>query len=260
MRKDWPKMKLIVNLKYRHYASQFRQLENLLFFVRNGKTLHEGRNIVKLLEIDGVKFVVKSFVRISTFNRILYGSLRKSKAMRSYLHAIRLRRLGIDTPEEVAVAEVRRRGMMRYCYYISRYSDYAPLSPVTERYMRSDEAKAVLDALVQFLAKMHWAGVLHRDLNVGNILWKQTATDGGAQYAFQIIDINRMSFKTTLSMRQRLNNLRRLSCGASAYLYILQQYAAEIDRNSDTVQLKGVFRRLLFEQRQRAKRKVKSYI
>lgn len=60
----------------------FRQLENPLFFVRNGETLHEGRNVVKLIEIDGVKFVVKSYVRISTFSRILYSSNRPTSEVR----------------------------------------------------------------------------------------------------------------------------------------------------------------------------------
>nr|WP_306449772.1 hypothetical protein [Odoribacter splanchnicus] len=57
-----------------------------------------------------MRLAVKSYERLTLCNRMLYGSLRKSKAMRAYLYADRLRRLGIDTPEEVAVVEIRRGG------------------------------------------------------------------------------------------------------------------------------------------------------
>ena len=59
-------------------------------------------------------------------------------------------------------------------------------------------------------------------------------------------------------MRRRLRNMRRLSCGASAYLYILHRYAEVLRANANGVQLKGAICRLAFEWRQRTKRKLKS--
>ena len=113
----------------------------------------------------------------------------------------------------------------------------------------------MLGALAAFLYRLHEAGVLHRDLNIGNILYKG---DGQGGYVFQLIDTNRMTFCRRLSMRDRLDNLRRLSCPAPAYLYILDRYARLAHSNADSIQLKGAVMRLIFEMRQRLKRGVKS--
>ncbi len=248
-------MKILINPKYEYLRPFVEQLTRPIFFARHGKTLHSGRNIVKLFETDGMRLAVKSYERLTLCNRMLYGSLRKSKAMRAYQHAGRLRRLGIDTPEEVAVVEIRRRGLMRQCYFVSLYTDYESIRLATETFMQNEEAKNVLDGMTGFLVRMHWAGVEHKDLNVGNILYKKDRNRG---YCFQVIDTNRMSFRGRLSMRRRLRNMRRLSCSASAYLYILHRYAELLRTDANGVQLKGVICRLLFEWRQRTKRKIKS--
>lgn len=251
-------MKILINPKYEYLRPFVEQLTRPIFFARHGKTLHSGRNIVKLFETDGMRLAVKSYERLTLCNRMLYGSLRKSKAMRAYLYADRLRRLGIDTPEEVAVVEIRRGGVMRQCYFVSLYTDYESIRPATETFMQNEEAKNVLDGVAGFLVRMHWAGVEHKDLNVGNILCKKERDNGADRYCFMVIDTNRMSFRRHLSMRRRLRNMRRLSCSASAYLYILHRYAELLRTDANGVQLKGIICRLLFEWRQRTKRKIKS--
>lgn len=247
-------MKILINPRYEHLRPFVERLTHPIFFVRNGKTLHNGRNVVKLFEADGVRLVVKSYERLSPFNRLVYGALRKSKAMRAYLHADRLRRRGIDTPEEVAVVEIRRRGLMRQCYFVSLYTDYESIRPATEAFVQCEEAKNILDGVTGFLVRMHWAGVVHKDLNVGNILYRKEKD----RYRFQVIDTNRMAFRQRLSMRRRLRNMRRLSCCAPAYLYILHRYAEALRTDTEGVQLKGIVCRLVFEWRQRTKGKLKS--
>lgn len=251
-------MRIEISPPHRKKSESFvRSLARPGFFSRNGETLHEGRNTIKRFETDGVRMVVKRYGHLSFFNRLIYGFLRKSKAERAYRHAARLRRLGIDTPEEIAFVEIRRRGLLRESYFVSAYSDYLPLQPITELYSQTQEARAILDALSEFLFRLHWAGVLHKDLNIGNILYKEDVRGG---YVFQVIDTNRMEFRRTLSVRQRLKNLRRLSIPAPAYLYILDRYAGLIRSDANTVQLKGVVFRLFFEMRQRMKRRVKQML
>lgn len=247
-------MRTRINPHYAKLEPFVGQLAHPFWFARNGVMLHAGRNTIKRFDADGVHLVVKSYGRLSLLNRLIYGVLRKSKAERAYLHAGRLRSLGIDTPEEVACVEIRRRGLLRASYFVSLYSDYRPLNPVTEGYTQVPETRSVLDALAGFLYKIHWAGVLHKDLNISNILYKRDDCGG---YRFQLIDTNRMSFRHSLSMQQRLRNLRRLSCAAPAYLYILERYAVIAHTNPGSTQLKGVFARLLFEMRQRTKRRMK---
>ena len=249
-------MKILINPRYEHLRPFVEQLARPIFFAWNGVTLHDGRNVVKLFKTDGVRLVVKSYARLSPFNRLAYGVLRKSKAVRAYLHADRLRRLGIDTPEEVAAVEIRRGGVMRQCYFVSLYTDYESIRPATELFMQREEAKRVLDGVAEFLVRMHWAGVEHKDLNVGNILYRQE----NGRYCFQVIDTNRMSFHKYMSIRRRLRNMRRLSCGTPAYLYILRRYAELLRTDADEVQLKGVVYRLLFEWRQCTKGKLKNIL
>lgn len=118
-------MKLLINPKYSRLEEFVRQLAHPVFFARHGETLHDGRNVIKLFEADGIRLVVKSYARLSLLNRLLYGTLRMSKAVRAYIHATKLRNLGIDSPEEIAAVEVRRRGLLRHCYFVSFRSSNA---------------------------------------------------------------------------------------------------------------------------------------
>ena len=248
-------MKIILNPRYTEQADFIEALTRPGFFAENGTTLHNGRNTIKAFNLPNGPVAVKRYGHLSAFNRLIYGILRPSKAERAYRHAIRLRKLGIDTPEEVAVIEIRRHGLLKESYFVAVQSDYKPLRPVTELDTQRPEVAAILDALTGFLFDMHEAGVLHKDLNIGNILYKETA-DG--KYAFQVIDTNRMQFYGRLSRRKRLDNLRRLSCPTPAYLYILDRYARRTNANADSVQLEGAIMRLGFEMRQRLKRGIKT--
>lgn len=248
-------MKTILNPRYREQADFIEALTRPGFFSENGITLHDGRNTIKSFSTSNGPIAVKRYGHLSLFNRLIYGKLRPSKAERAYRHAIRLRRLGIDSPEEVAVVEIRRYGLLEDSYFVAVQSDYKPLRSVTELDTQCPEVAAILDALSEFFFEMHEIGVLHKDLNIGNILYKETAN---GKYVFQVIDTNRMQFYHRLSRRKRLDNLRRLSCPTPAYLYILDRYARQINANADSVQLEGAIMRFVFEMLQRLKRGLKS--
>lgn len=252
-------MQIIVNPRYDFYKDFIISICNPERFANNGKTLQTGRNTIKLFETNGVRLVVKSYEHLTLFNRVIYGALRKSKAERAYLHAVRLQKLGIGTPEEVAFVEIRRYGLLHSCYFVSLYSDFRSLNPSIIDSMPEGAKCALLDALAKFLYKMHWAGVLHKDLNIGNILYanKCSATD---KFDFQVVDNNRMSFHSLLSIHQRLHNLRRLSCSIPSFLYILKRYAAVAGIDSEAMLLKGVFAKLIFSYRQSCKRNIKAIL
>lgn len=85
-------------------------------------------------------------------------------------------------------------------------------------------SRPVLDAFARFVAELHEKGIDHRDFNQGNILCGYSPEEG--QWRFELIDINRMRFlDRPLTPRQCMINLRRLSCPAPAFLYILDRYA-----------------------------------
>ncbi len=222
-----------------------------------GLMLHNGRNIIKSVEVNGIQLVIKSYQCPSLLNRFIYGRLRRSKAQRAYLHATRLRNLGIDSPEAVASIDIRNRGVLANSYFISLHSNYQSMDVVNDYPHNATTLEPLMDAMTDFIITIHNAGILHRDLNITNILYRHNAN---GNYSFQLIDTNRMDFKRRLSDRERIDNMRRLSCSTAAYIYILERYAQQMNLSDNSFELKGVLARLIFDERQRAKQRVKRHI
>lgn len=224
-------------------------------FDRKGRTVHQKRNTIKVFDEKAGKVAVKKFQRPSWLRAFIYTFIRKSKAQRSYEHACRLLELGIDTPAPVAWSEYRRKGVLCDSYYVSRYSDYQPLSEATNDIMNAS-SREVLDAFVRFAVRLHGLGIEHQDFNHGNVLWQRNADTG--EIRFQLIDINRMRFhKGPLSPRRCMINLRRLSCSAVSFLYILDRYAEECNLDVDDTLLRGTFFRLAFERSKEIRKRFK---
>lgn len=59
-------------------------------FDREGEVLHAGRNTIKAFEAEGERLVVKRFKRPNLLRAVIYTFFRRSKARRSYEHAVRL--------------------------------------------------------------------------------------------------------------------------------------------------------------------------
>ena len=72
-----------------------------------------SRNTIKRFCLGGIDIVVKRYGHITSFNRLMYSTFRKSKAMRAYQHASQLRELGISTPEEIAMIETYKNGIWK---------------------------------------------------------------------------------------------------------------------------------------------------
>ena len=239
-------MKITVNPGMEHLRQFVRQLPEL--FPVSGEVLHDGRNQIRAFDIGGERLVVKRYKRPSAFNAVMYSFFRKSKARRAYEHALRLRELEIDTPEPVAWSEYRRNGLITETYFVSRRSDYAPLTAATERFPTSDSLP-VLEAFARFTVRLHEQGICHEDFNQTNILWRHDEATG--RYDFQLIDINRMKFlRRPLRPDECMINLRRLSCPAVPFLYILDRYADIRGWDINDTLLRGTFFRLLFGDRQ----------
>lgn len=223
------------------------------FETGQSETLHEARNTVRAFAVGEERVVVKRFQRPNLFRAVVYTYFRKSKARRAYEHALRLRSMGIDSPAPVAWSEYYRHGLLRDSYLVTLRSDYAPLSQTTPQFP-APETRPVLDAFAGFVIRLHAAGVVHEDFNHGNILWQYDTATG--EYRFQLIDINRMRFHARpLEPRRCMVNLRRLSCPALAFLYILDRYAEQRDWNIDDTLLRGTFFRLAFLHRRKLRKR-----
>lgn len=224
-------------------------------FEHTGELLYQGRNTLKAFDTPATgRVVVKRYGKPNLLNTYIYSFLRKGKARRAFEHAARLHALGIDTPEALAYVECRdRRHIVRESYFVSRYTDYLPLTYAAAAYPQP-EAETVLKAFARFAATLHEKGVLHHDFNQNNILYR-IMPDGTVR--FQLIDTNRMSFVRRASRHDCITNLRRLGCPAEPFLFIISHYAAARGWDVNDNLLRGILSRLLFERRQRIKGEIK---
>ena len=184
-----------------------------IFHFQLESVLHQGRNT--LYEHNGL--VIKAFAKPGFFKALWYGWFGKSKARRSYEYARQLLALGIATPEPVAYREVRVLGFLRESYYVSRKS----LCPHTFQDLIGPMGpmSPVLPSIAMFIAKMHDAGVLHRDLSAGNILFD----DHGR---VEIVDLNRISWRRRpLDFKTGCKNFERLNICREALTVMARTYA-----------------------------------
>ncbi len=244
-------MRYQIHPSYAHLLPFCRQIP-ALFASEQGQLLHNGRNCIKVFQVGDERIVVKSYGPPSLVNRLIYGRFRKSKAQRAYEHAAYLRQLGIETPNEMAWIEVRHRGLLQECYYLSAYAEGTPFSQVIDRFPSLDNL-VLMDDLAEYLVGLHACGVLHEDLNAGNILYRHEA--GGVR--FSLVDINRMHFRRSLSRRSRLKNLRRLTHKTEAYLYIVRSYIVKAGLEQNRSLLQSCLYLFAFSDRTRLKERIK---
>ena len=211
-------MKFEINPRFEPLRSFIEELPD---HFDQGELIFQGRNTIRAFEVAGEKITVKRFRKPSGLNALCYGHLRKSKARRAYEHALELCRLGIPTPEPIGWREDYSGGLIRETYLITRFSDFEPLSELTNNFPAGDIPRA-LDAFAAFTVMLHEKGVEHGDFNNGNTQWK---VDTEGNYHFELIDINRMNFRgRQLTRSESLHNLRRITCPMTAYTYILGRY------------------------------------
>ena len=203
-------------------------LEAINNFDQSGKVIQDERNTVKVIDIAGEKLNFKRFKKPNAINAIAYRYLRLSKAKRSYLYALRLQEKGIGTPEPVAFIEYKDGLGFGSSFYISRQSDYDFTFREIKNQNFKHDATAVLISFTQFLFKMHEKGVLFLDNSPGNTLITQV-TKG---FKFEIVDLNRMKFKT-LTYDERLKNFERLTTQKWMYEIMAKEYARLSNHNPE---------------------------
>lgn len=248
-------IKTLINSKYKFMSSSLDSIITPDYFETQGELLFAGRNTIKRFCLGGIDVAVKRYGHITAFNRLMYSTFRKSKAMRAYLHASQLRSLGISTPEEIAVIETYTKGILRDCYFISDYSSCHSMAFLRDKGFDRKSMYPLIDAMVEWIVELHDKGILHQDLNVSNILYKEMP---GGKFVFQVIDNNRMKFSKKPSMNMRLKNLRKLSVDMELHNYILKQYAQRVQHDCNKTQMKGSVYKLMFEYRQASIRRIKN--
>ncbi len=231
------KAKIIISPKYADLTPLIQAIADTGVPVEATEVYH-ARNTVYSLDTDaGIRLSIKDFHIPSLINSLVYTHLRLSKARRSYENALRLISLGFDTPDPVAYIEIHRGAQLTRSYYICRQIDGA--EDLRLWHLR-DAAKMspVLDALAQYMVRLHRAGVYHKDFSPGNILYRK---ENGA-YRFYLIDINRMTFGVH-SRKRLMDNFSRIDIeSAEATADLARRYALAADISPEKAEAEALAR------------------
>ncbi len=216
-----------------------------------GYELHSGRNELRVIIVKGQLMVVKYFKRITWANRLIYSTVRKSKARRSFENSLRLLSLGISTPEPIAYIDIYENGLLSKSFYICLFADYLPVKDLF--YQPLAESEEGLKAFARFTYKLHQAGIYHNDYNLGNVLFDQE----GVFYDFSLIDNNRMSF-SKYSKQRGFKNLQRLQLPLDKAGIVGVEYARVSQSEGLSSLLAMILFRIQFRNRNWLKRKLKA--
>ena len=224
-------MNIVVASEYEDLKAWLTQVPRL-FADNQGELLYRARNQIRLFDVDGRKLVVKRFKRNGIVKAMVYTLFRKNKARRSYENAGLLRQRGFVTPHEVAYIEQRTAGLVMQVYYVCAYTDAQPIRPRLIEQEPFDERLAV--SYARYVASLHEAGVLHRDLNPTNVLFSESSEP--AAVSFELIDINRMQFfDGAVPKAACMENLTLFYWLTPAYRFILNEYARQRGWSEDDV-------------------------
>ena len=163
------------------FLNRFRSVRQVGVFERwnEGEVIDARRNILR--QTNGV--VVKQFRTPSVLRGLRYGLFGKSKARRSYEHALLLEGM---TPAPIAYREVRVCGILRESWYACRQSVCTHTFKELIDNPQFPHREQILLAVGRFTAELHQRGIWHKDYSQGNILFNE---DGSK---IELIDLNRI--------------------------------------------------------------------
>lgn len=202
----------------------FSQIEASLptikaLFAANGESIHKARNELKIIELQGIKTVIKAFKIPNLINQFAYAYIRRSKAYKSFHNASKLQKLGINTPEPIAYIEFYKNTLLQESFFIARHYPYT-LTMANVRDDDLEDKEALLKAFSRFTYEIHQKGVWHVDYSGGNILINKTETG----YQFSLVDINRMQFRT-INTYEGLENFNKMWFDEASLRIIAKTYA-----------------------------------
>lgn len=242
--------KYILNPKYSHFENDLLNIKKI--FEDAHESIHKARNELKVVELGGIKCVVKSFKVPHFINKIAYTFFREGKAKKSYQNAIKLMELGVNTPEPIGIIEFFEGGLLEESYFISIHEPYA----FTIREVFHHKVNTYAEILKEFTAftySIHQKGVWHTDYSLGNIL----VTLEKESFKFSLVDINRMQFKP-ISGYEGLKNFNKFWAKVDNDLVIIAKAYAKLSNLDETKAIEIVTNEAKFlEAKMNLKRKIK---
>lgn len=244
------KIKIYVNPAFTHLTEYIKKIPTN--FWETGEVLHNDRNEIRKVKQQGEILVIKYFKKITWINRLIYSTVRKSKAQRSFENSRKLIRSGINTPMPIAFVDIYKKGLLYQSFYISDFIELKPLNELLEQPIGKSEEG--LKAFAHYSYKLHRLGIFHNDYNLTNVLYTQT----NGEYDFALIDNNRMEFRA-YTKRRGLKNLRRLNLPVDKLGIIGSEYANDSQSNSFRTLMTMLFFQIQFKERKYIKNLFKNF-
>ena len=192
------------------------EIEDLIDPASATATIHWGRNYLYTADMNSamgvVPVVVKQF-RNQGLRRRLDRRWRGSKATRSWTVAKELLRTGINTPEPVALVESDQTEGPSY-FIARRLDDAHEVRQFFRRINSEPDPEAFpevdplpfLERLGGYARGLHDAGIIYRDLSMGNIL----AVGEGPEPELFVVDFNRARINQSPGAWRRTRDICRL--------------------------------------------------
>ena len=203
-------MKLLLNPKYEHLR---HSLENIQDLMRRGTVIHNGRNRLCIVKVEGISICIKEYKIPHCINRVVYRFLRPTKGLRAWKHSDILRQAGFDSPENVAYIQNNTFLAIGICYYVSLYKEGKTLYDWGNKSL--DEIQLQVRSLAQLTAHLHDSRLLLQDYTPGNILQ--------SEHGFFYVDTNRMR-RGLVSLEDGLRNMAGLWMQPEVADYLAEQY------------------------------------
>lgn len=201
---------------------QTRILKDIDEFDNSGRVIYTGHNLIKVFG-PAPDINIKRYCIPKWYNRIIYSFFRKPKGERAFINAERLRQVGIFTPQPLAFVKESRCGLIGLSYLATK-QEYG----FQDGYMLGDDPimapsrRRLVKEIAALGAKMHKAGILHKDFSPGNILWRQNANTQDVDFC--LVDINRMRFGE-VSVKRGAENFARLWGQPEMFRLLAEEYA-----------------------------------
>lgn len=190
------------------------------YFPGNGETIFKSRNEVKIFDVGEYQLNVKAFKVPNWINRFVYVYFRGSKAKRSFNYARKFSSLDIPTPQPIGYVECLSYGLLTKSYYVSLHCRYDFTLREVLWYKVADRDE-ILRLWTRFTyEKLHINNIYHLDYSPGNTLIKRI----DKRYEFNIIDLNRMSFRE-INFEKGLQNFRQLDTDRQTLQLLASEYA-----------------------------------
>ena len=197
-------------------ADVIAEIERLIDPASAAGTIHWGRNYLytaDLISASGVVPVVVKQFRNQGWRKKLDRRLRGSKATRSWIVAKEMQRLGIETPEPIVLVESDR--LDGPSFFVSRRLDGACEVRDFFRRLNSEpdepgpfpdvEPLEFLGQLGRHARGLHGAGIVHRDLSMGNVL----TISEGPEPELSVVDVNRARINQRPGVYRRTRDICR---------------------------------------------------